>query len=81
MQRRLGEFQAARRSYEKALELHPEWHFARKNLAILCDVYLRDAVCALEHYERYAQAVPEDERVAMWIADLRKRSPNQEPGG
>jgi Tfp pilus assembly protein PilF len=71
--RRTGRFQKARESYEKALELHPEFHFARRNLAILCDVYMADLPCALQNYELYAQAVPEDAAAAIWIADLHKR--------
>ena len=71
---RAGRFEEARQSYEKALEVYPDFHFARRNLAILCDVYLRDASCAMEHYELYTQAVPSDEAAAMWIADLRNRA-------
>jgi Flp pilus assembly protein TadD len=72
--RKLGRFADARRSYERALEQHPDFHFARLNLAILCDLYLADTTCALEQYERYAQAVPADEKAAMWLADLRNRT-------
>ena len=71
--RKTGRFSEARQSYESALAVYPGFHFARRNLAILCDLYLADLDCALRNYEAYMKTVPSDEEASMWIADIRYR--------
>ncbi len=71
--RRDGRFAEARAFYEKALAHFPDYYPVRRNLGILCDLYLNDTDCALEQYEIYSAARPEDQQVKFWMADLRNR--------
>jgi Flp pilus assembly protein TadD len=71
--RKTGRFAEARQSYEAALDIYPGFHFARRNLAVLCDLYLADLSCALENYEAYMTTVPSDDEASMWITDIRYR--------
>ena len=71
--RKTGRFVEARQSYEAALTIYPGYHYARRNLAVLCDLYLADLNCALENYEAYMATVPSDEETSMWISDIRQR--------
>jgi tetratricopeptide (TPR) repeat protein len=74
LHRRAGRFQEARQAYEKALARRPDYANAHLNLGILCDLYLQNRDCALEHYQRYqALSGGEDKQVSLWLADLSKR--------
>ncbi len=71
--RKSGRFEEARQRYQSALAIYPGYHYARRNLAVLCDLYLVDLRCALENYEAYMATVREDDEAEMWIADIRNR--------
>lgn len=71
--RQSGRFEEAREVYETTLLLFPEYSPVHRNLGILCELYLRDTACALEQYSAYIEANPDEETVALWIADLNLR--------
>lgn len=71
--RQAGRFTEARAIYEKSLAVFPDYLPLRRNLGILCDLYLNDPACALEQYRLYSEAKPADEQVKIWMADLSVR--------
>jgi Flp pilus assembly protein TadD len=72
--RKTARFDDARRSYEAALNVYPGFHYARRNLAVLCDLYLDDLDCALENYEAYVAMVSSDDEAATWYKNVRFRA-------
>jgi Flp pilus assembly protein TadD len=71
--RKTARFNEARRSYEAALAVYPGYHYARRNLAVLCDLYLDDLGCARENYEAYMATVHSDEEASLWLRNVRFR--------
>lgn len=71
--RRTGRYAEARTHYETLLQKYPEFMPARKNLGVLCELYLDDAKCAIEQYEIYLNSFPEDETVKLWVAGLKQK--------
>ncbi len=71
--RRQGNFEAAENAYLKALSASPDYALAHYNLGVLNDLYLQRLDTALKHYERFQELAGDDEQVAKWIADLKRR--------
>lgn len=74
MHREAGRFAEAEAAYLKAVTADPGYPLAHFNLGVLNDLYLGSPETALIHYEKY-QALTSggDDRVAMWIVDIRRR--------
>ena len=70
LQRENGDFKAAKQSYETALSHNNNYPNAHLNLGVLCDIYLQDKQCALDHYQAY-QGLQQDEEVNNWLIDLK----------
>ncbi|VAW51078.1 hypothetical protein MNBD_GAMMA05-956 [hydrothermal vent metagenome] len=71
--RKSGKFNAARTAYQNAIKDHPNYLPAKRNLGVLCDLYLHDFDCALEQFEEYLEIEPDDKTVAIWVADVKRR--------
>ena len=71
--RKTGRFDEARKIYEQALMRFPDYYPLHRNLGILYEFYLIDLPAALGHYEIYSQTMREDDKVKLWIADLKAR--------
>ena len=73
LRRRQGRFEDAEAAYLKAVTANPEYPLAHYNLGVLYELYLQQLDTALLHFERYQELTGEDEQVAKWIVDLRRR--------
>ena len=71
--RRTGRFAEAKKLYESLLEKYPSFMPARKNLGVLCEIYLNDYRCAIEQYEAVQSAFPDDEEIKLWIVGVKQK--------
>jgi tetratricopeptide (TPR) repeat protein len=74
--RKAGKFNAARTAYQNAIKENSDYLPAKRNLGVLCDLYLHDYKCALEQYEDYLELQPEDKTVSIWVSDVKQRIGN-----
>lgn len=77
--RKQGRFKAARIAYESAINKHPDYLPAKRNLGVLCDLYLRDFECALEQFEDHLYLKPNDKTMAIWVVDVKQRLKSNQP--
>ncbi len=70
--RKTGRYVQAKQLYQKLLDYYPEFMPVRKNYGILCELYLNDTACAIQQYEVYHNANPDDEDVKLWLAGLQR---------
>ena len=76
--RKAGRFNAARTAYQNAIKDNPDYLPVKRNLGVLCDLYMHDFECALEQFEDYLDLKPDDKAVVIWVADVKRRLKNSE---
>ena len=80
LQRELGQFSDAEKSYLTAAACAPDDASIPYNLGILYDLYLQDINSALAQYQRAQELLGTDETLSIWIADLQRRQTAQVAG-
>ena len=69
-----GQFEEARKHYQRAIAIDADYAYAHLNLGILFDIYLQDLKLALQQYQKYLTLIgEEDKQVAGWITDIQRR--------
>jgi len=65
-----GDFEAAEKSYLKALDIWPEYPEAQVNLAILLELYRGRLLDARKYYLSYLELQADDQQVQRWLAGV-----------
>jgi len=72
--REQGDFDGAKNSYLKAIEIYPPYANSHLNLGVLADIYLRDLPLALIQYREYMRLTKnQDKKVANWVLEIERR--------
>lgn len=71
--RKTGRFSEAKKTYENVIKNYPQFLPARKNLGILCDLFIKDLACAIEQYEAYLKIRPNEKEVKIWLTVLKRK--------
>lgn len=72
--RKSGRFKEAKSVYLHVLEKFPLFLPARMNVAILCDLFMNDFHCAIQHYSEYLKLKANDKNVQIWLTDVKRRA-------
>jgi len=72
--RKTGRFNEAKKVYEHVIKKYPYFLPARKNIGILCDLFMKDLNCAIKHYDAYLKIKKDDKNVKLWLKDLQRRA-------
>ena len=72
--RKTGRFTDAKKTYENVIKVFPQFLPARKNLGILCDLFMNNLECAIEQYKAYLSINSNDKKMKIWLADLERRT-------
>lgn len=72
--RKTGRFSEAKKKYESVIKNFPQFLPARKNLGILCDLFMNDLGCAIGQYEAYLTLRPNEKEIKIWLTDLKRRA-------
>jgi tetratricopeptide (TPR) repeat protein len=72
--RKLGRFTDAVESYQRALEIQPDYALAHLNLGVLYDLYLQQPDKALLEFESYVSIAGDSDAVVNgWIKEIKSR--------
>ncbi len=65
-------YQEAEAAYLKALTLMPEHPLVHYNIALMYDIYFQRIDKAVEHYQHYLAAFPDDQHTKLWVDQLKR---------